>query len=71
MIPLAIIQGLATIVSLPFWLVQRQRPVAISAPTTLDFECTHCNAMYRSKPLICVHCGREGSIETTTSDNSE
>jgi len=71
MIPLAIILGLATIISLPFWLLQRQRPTATSAPTTLDFECTHCNAKYRSKPLICVHCGKEGSIKATTSDTSE
>ncbi|MDO8123965.1 MAG: hypothetical protein Q6364_06265 [Candidatus Hermodarchaeota archaeon] len=70
-IPLAIILGLATIVSLPFWLLQRQRPAATSAPTTFDFECTHCNTKYRSKPLICVRCGKEGSIEATASNNSE
>lgn len=70
-IPLAIILSLATVVSLPFWLLQRQRPTATSAPTTLDFECTHCNAKYRSKPLICVHCSKEGSIEAIASDTLE
>ncbi|MFX1341914.1 MAG: hypothetical protein ACFFAL_04380 [Promethearchaeota archaeon] len=71
LIPLLIILGLATIFSLPFWLLQRQRPVASTAPTALDFECTHCSAKYRSKPLICVHCGGEGSIEAKIYDNSE
>ncbi len=71
MFPLVIILGLATLVSLPFWFMQRQRPAASPAPTVLDFECIHCGAKYRSKPLICVHCGKEGSIEQTTSDNSE
>jgi hypothetical protein len=52
MIPLGIILGLATIVTLPFWLLQRQRPTASIAPTTLDFQCSHCSAKYRSKPLI-------------------
>ena len=70
-LPLVIILGLATIVSFPFWLMQRQRPVASSAPTALDFECSHCRAKYRSKPLICVHCGNEGSIEATAPDNSK
>ncbi|MFX0079305.1 MAG: hypothetical protein ACFE8O_08705 [Candidatus Hermodarchaeota archaeon] len=71
MIPLVIILGLATIVSLPFWIFQRQRPITSTAPMALDFECSHCSAKYRSKPLICVHCGSEGSIEATTSNNSE
>ncbi len=69
MIPLAIILSLAAIVSFPFWLLQRQRPAATSAPTTLDFECTHCGEKYRSKPLICVHCGKEGLIEATALDD--
>lgn len=68
MIPLGIILGLATIVTLPFWLLQRQRPTASIAPTTLDFQCSHCSAKYRSKPLICVHCGKKGVIEPTTPD---
>lgn len=71
MIPLAIILGLATTVSIPFWLFQRQRPAASSAPTALDFECSHCSAKYRSKPFICVHCGKEGFIEATPSTNLE
>lgn len=71
LIPLAIILGLATIVTLPFWLLQRQRPTASLAPTTLEFQCSQCSAKYRSKPLICVHCGKKGSIEPTTTDNSE
>ncbi len=70
-LPLVIILGLATTVSLPFWLMQRQRPVTSSAPIVLDFECTQCGAKFRSKPLICVHCGNEGSIKAKTSDNSE
>lgn len=68
MIPLGIILGLATIVTLPFWLLQRQRPTASIAPTTLDFQCSHCSAKYRSKPLICVHCGKKGVIKPTTPD---
>lgn len=71
MIPLAITLGIAMLGSLPFWLLQRQRPAASLAPTALEFVCAHCGAEYRSKPLICVHCGKEGTIEAKSSENSE
>jgi hypothetical protein len=71
LVPLGITLTLAVILSLPFWLIQSRRPVASLAPTALEFQCTHCGAEYRSRPLICVHCGKENTIESMSGENSD
>lgn len=63
LIPLGITLGLAALISLPFSLLQRHQPTTIEAPNILSFVCSNCSAEYRSQPLICVKCGKEGTIE--------
>ncbi|MFW9830580.1 MAG: hypothetical protein ACFFD8_02265 [Candidatus Thorarchaeota archaeon] len=63
LIPLGLTLGLAGLLSLPFFLIQRRQPVEAEVPKILHFICTSCGAEYRSQPLICVKCGKEGTIE--------
>ncbi len=62
-VPLIITLGIASIVSLPFWALRRRQPDVTVAPVTMNFVCSQCGNQYRSKPLICVQCGKEGTIE--------
>lgn len=61
--PIAFVLGLASLLSLPFYLMQRQQPPIAEAPKILTCVCRNCGATYRSQPLICVQCGQQGTIE--------
>ena len=62
LLPLGITLGLAILVTLPFSLYRRQKPLTSHAPITIQSTCSKCGATYRSQPLICVHCGEEDTI---------
>ena len=62
-VPLTITLSIASLISLPFWALQRRKPDATTAPATMSFVCSQCGTEYSSKPLICVQCGEEGTIE--------
>jgi len=62
LLPLGVTLGLAVLIALPFSLYQRRKPLTKQAPTTIQLTCSKCRATYRSQPLICVHCGEEGTI---------
>ena len=62
LLPLGITLGLAVLITLPFSLYRRQKPLTRHAPTIIQSTCSKCSATYRSQPLICVHCGEEDTI---------
>ncbi len=68
--PLGITLGLATLVTLPFIVYRRQKPPPSEAPTTVQSTCTNCGTVYQSQPLICVQCGKEGTITTKLENES-
>ena len=61
-IPLGITLGLAALFTLPFMFYRRQKPLATKIPTKILSTCSNCGAVYRSRPIICVQCGKEGTI---------
>ncbi|MFX1576610.1 MAG: hypothetical protein ACFFCF_05515 [Promethearchaeota archaeon] len=62
LLPLGITLGLATLITLPFIIYQRQKSSLITAPISVKSTCTKCGAVYRSKPQICIQCGEEGTL---------
>ncbi|MFX1243648.1 MAG: hypothetical protein ACFE8F_01730 [Promethearchaeota archaeon] len=60
--PLALVTTLASLTTLPFWMIQRRQGASVETSRVVQFACSSCGAKYRSKPLICVECGREGVI---------
>ncbi len=61
-VPLGIVLGLATLITLPFTIQRHQQPTPLKAPTRIESICSKCGAMYRSVPLICVQCQGENTI---------
>jgi len=62
LVPLGITLGLATLLTLPFTFYRQQIPLLSKMSTTIQSTCSNCGAVYRSQPLICVQCGKEGTI---------
>ncbi len=67
--PIAFVLGVASLLSLPFYIMQRQHPAITEVPKILTCVCRNCGATYRSQPLICVQCGQRGTIEVKTPAN--
>ena len=61
-LPLALVSLVAALTALPFWVLQRGSQTKDELTKPLVFLCSNCGATYRSKPLICVECGKEGVI---------
>lgn len=53
---------LAGFFSIPAWVNVRRRQRVKEAPIAISFKCSNCDTEYESKPLICVQCGKEGTI---------
>ncbi|MFX1318675.1 MAG: hypothetical protein ACFE9D_02900 [Promethearchaeota archaeon] len=70
LVPLGLVFGVATLITFPFALYRRQQPPLQKIPSTIHSTCTSCGAVYHSQPLICVYCGKEGSIIETHQDES-
>ncbi|MHA2426978.1 MAG: hypothetical protein ACXADB_03000 [Candidatus Hermodarchaeia archaeon] len=62
LLPLGITLGLAVLITLPFSLYRRQKPITKQAPTKIQSTCSKCGTTYHSQPLICVQCGEENTI---------
>lgn len=60
---LAVLSLVAGITTFPFWILHRSPKIAGEPIMTTNFVCSGCGATYRSKPLICVECGKEGLIQ--------
>jgi hypothetical protein len=62
-IPLGLSLSATGIISIPFWVLNRRRPIIVEKPAVIHFVCQKCGAEYRSNPIVCVHCGSEGEIK--------
>jgi hypothetical protein len=69
-IPLGIVLGLATLITLPFTIHQRQQPAPSRAPALIQSTCSKCGATYRSQPLVCIQCGGENTVVVNQAENS-
>lgn len=70
LVPMGLVLGLAALITFPFTLYRRQKPPSQKVPSTIQSVCANCGAVYRSQPLICVYCGKEGTIIETQLDES-
>ncbi len=68
LMPLGIILGFAALLSLPFILLHRKQLHQEKVPTAIRFACSMCGAEYWSKPVICVECGEEDTINNRNND---
>ena len=62
LLPLGITLSPAVLITLPFSLYRRQKPLTKQAPIAIQSTCSKCGSTYRSQPLICVQCGGESTI---------
>jgi hypothetical protein len=62
LLPVTVVSVSAGLTATPFWAIQRGSKTKEEPKRTLKFACSGCGAMYRSKPLICVECGKEGLV---------
>jgi hypothetical protein len=70
LVPLGITLGLSALVTLPFTFYRKQKPSIPKMPSTIQSICSNCGAVYRSQPLICVHCGSEGTMRVEAQHES-
>jgi hypothetical protein len=65
-LPLVSVSIISGLTALPFWAIQRGSKTGEETQRILQFACSGCGALYRSKPVICVECGKEGLVREYT-----
>jgi hypothetical protein len=62
LLPLTVVSLVASMTAFPFWVLTRGSITQDELTKTVKFACSNCDAIYRSKPVICVECGKEGLV---------
>ena len=66
LLPLMLVSLVAGTTAFPFWVLTRGSMTQDELTKTVKFACSNCGVTYRSKPVICVECGKEGLIRESS-----